>query len=99
MKDNSTVSILEVRRLLMELRDRAPHVHIRFRLIGEMWQNFFLQVITVTDTVAILMNPGTKQVSFIEFNKIMQFELESRYQFYHPFNHYHVVPKQLTSLE
>lgn len=87
------IQVLELRRLLYELKDQRPDICVRFRLIGEMWQPNFGRVIKLTEQGAVLLNEHDNQaVSILDLREIVQFELDARYQNYHPHYHYRLKP-------
>ena len=86
------VAVLELRRLLVELKDHRPDICVRHRLIGQMWATHFLRVIRVTDEGVILNDEkSNKLVTIAELSQIMQFELDKPFQTYQPYFHYDVV--------
>ena len=86
------VAVLELRRLLVELKEHRPDICIRYRLIGQMWAKHFLRVIRVTDEGVILNDEtSNKLISISELHQIIQFELDKPFQTYQPYFHYEVV--------
>lgn len=93
MEIPNRVAILELRRLLFELKELRPDIYVRFRLLGEMWQTSFAQVIKLTERGVIICNESMNEVRVInDLNSIVQFELDSTFQQYQPHNHYSVEP-------
>jgi hypothetical protein len=87
------IAVLELRRLLFELKDLRPDIFVRFRLLGEMWQPNFAQVIKLTERGVILCNERTNELrSISDLNSVVQFEIDSAFQQFHPHNHYTVEP-------
>jgi hypothetical protein len=87
----TTVSILELKRLLIELAEHSNNVCIRFRLIGELWQARYYKVLRVTDNgVALIDEPANKLVFISNLSNVMQFELDGTFQIYQPNYHYSV---------
>jgi hypothetical protein len=87
----TTVSILELKRLLIELAEHGNNVCIRFRLIGELWQPHYYKVLKLTDNgVALIDEPSNKLLFISNLSNVMQFELDNRFQNYQPNNHYSV---------
>lgn len=87
------VQILELRRLLYELKDQRPDICVRFRLLGEMWQPSFARVFRLTEEGVFLLNDSNKQLIEVkDLREVIQFELDARYQNYHPHNHYSMEP-------
>lgn len=93
MEKSSTIHVLELRRLLYELKDRRPDICVRFRLIGEMWQDCFSHLFKFTENGIILVHPNTNQYVVVsDLYKVVQFEIESAFQMYKPHFHYNVEP-------
>jgi hypothetical protein len=90
MQDNQ-IQALELRRLLYELKDQRPDICIRLRLIGEMWQPSFTRVIKLTEEGVVLLNDHNNQAVVVkDLREVVQFEIDARYQNYHPHNHYNL---------
>jgi hypothetical protein len=86
------ISVLEVRRLLVELREHRPDICLRYRLIGQMWATNFLRVIQVTDEGVLLRDETSNRVVRIsELAQMMQLEIDKPFQAYKPYCHYDVV--------
>lgn len=94
VKDSSkAVSVLEVRKLLYDLRDNHVGVSVRFRRLGEMWKPNFMTIVDLNDRGAIFSDATTTDFVFVtDLVEIMQFELDNRFQAYEPFYHYEVTP-------
>jgi hypothetical protein len=89
MAEKEGVTILELRRLLVELRDKRPDICVRFRLLGEMWFPHFTRIVLVTETGAILNNEVTnKLIRVADLSNVMQFEIDHTFQNYKPYYHY-----------
>lgn len=89
MTKATLVQIPELRRLLTELKDLSPNVHIRFRFIGEMWQSNHCRIIQVTDKGVVLNDEKTNTLIFVkDLKKIIQFELEQPFRDFQPHFHY-----------
>ena len=90
MKDFQ-IQILELRRLLHELKDQHDDICIRLRLVGSMWQQNFLKVAKVTEHGAVLFDQRTHQIITVnDLREVVQFEIDARYQSFHPHNHYDI---------
>lgn len=85
------VAVLELRRLLVELKEHRPDICIRYRLIGQMWAQNFLRVVHVTDQ-GVLLNDETsnKMITIPELSHFMQFEIDKPFQKFFPHHHYDV---------
>jgi hypothetical protein len=87
------VSVLELRKLLFDVRDHRVGVFVRFRRIGEMWKPNFMDIVDLNDRGAIFNDPTTNEFVFVmDLTEIMQFEIDNRFQMYEPFYHYEVTP-------
>lgn len=87
---NFTISVLELRRLLTQIKDRRPDICLRFRRVGEMWQTDMMRVVTVTDSRIMLNDEKNNKLISLAFSNIMQFELDDRFYDYEPHCHYNV---------
>jgi len=89
MAETAEISVLELKRLLIELRDKRPDICIRFRLLGEMWFPHFTRIILVTETGVILNNEVSNTlVNVTLLSQVMQFEIDRRFQNFKPHFHY-----------
>jgi len=92
MKDTrKVVGVLELRRLLVQLKEHRPDICFRYRLLGQMWAENFLRVILVTDK-GVLLNDETssKLLKIQNLNHVIQFELDKPFQTFEPYFHYEV---------
>lgn len=88
---DNQLSILELKKLLHSLKDLRPDICIRFRLIGEMWQNNHLHILNVTEKGIVLNDQKTNKLIFIQdLKNVMQFELDHSFQQYQPHFHYSI---------
>lgn len=87
------ISVIELKRLLIELKDKRPDICIRYRLLGEMWGRTFMHVVHVTEKGALLNNHETNGMILLsDLTMIMQFELDAPFQGFQPYFHYNVQP-------
>jgi hypothetical protein len=87
----AAVSVLELKRLLVELAEHKVNVCIRLRMLGELWQANHSRVIRVTDNGTAMLDELTNKLLFIQdLNNVMQFELDGQFQLYKPNYHYTV---------
>jgi hypothetical protein len=92
IKRTEKISVLELRKLLYELRDRKPNVCIRYRKLGQMWKPNFMRVIEVNERGAIFFDDMIEEFVYLaDLEDIIQFELDIRYQAYEPHFHYEVL--------
>ena len=87
------IAVLELRRLLVELKEHRPDICVRYRIIGQMWAQNFLRVVHVTDE-GVLLNDETsnKLITIPNLSQVIQFELDKAFQSYQPYFHYEVAP-------
>jgi hypothetical protein len=88
-----TISTTALKRLLYELKDKGPGVCIRLRMMGEMWHQNFTRIVLVTDSKILLFDEILNRTLLIgDVNRIIQFEIDNRFQTFQPFFHYDVQP-------
>ena len=94
MKDSDKrVGVLELKRLLYELKEHRPDICFRFRLIGQMWASNFLRVVHVTERGVLLNDEiSNRFISLPDLSQVIQFEIDKSFQTFHPHFHYDVVP-------
>lgn len=87
------ISVLELKRLLVSLREHRPDICMRFRMMGQMWSANFMRVIHVTES-GVLLNDETdgKLYNITDLTQIMQFELDHTFQAFSAHFHYEVSP-------
>jgi hypothetical protein len=90
MEDNS-LSLLQLRQLLIDIKEHGPNVCVRFRLIGELWQQQMMRVVTVTDDRVLVHDEVNNKLISIEINHIMQFEVDNKFKVLQPHNHYDII--------
>src|SRR5438045_3003747 len=87
------ISVLELKRLLIDLKDKRPDICIRFRLLGEMWLINFMRIVLVSEKGVVLSDDTTNDLFTIpDLSNIMQFEIDNRFQNFQPHFHYEVKP-------
>jgi hypothetical protein len=93
MENGNEVTTLKLRRLLHALKDSRPDICIRFRIIGQMWQMHYSKIIELNEHGGIFQNENAGSLYAIpDFNEIIQFEIDQRFQEYHPHFHYQLGP-------
>lgn len=92
MIESNEISLLQLRRLLTELKEHRPDICIRYRLMGQMWAQHFAHVRQLTDQGVVLADEQThKLVSIQELSAVIQFEIDKSFQSFQPYFHYNVV--------
>lgn len=85
------VTVLELKRLLVELKEHRPDICIRYRLLGQMWARNFMRVVLVNDQGVVLSDQTSNQLITLQtLSQIMQFELDKPFQLFQPYFHYDV---------
>jgi hypothetical protein len=88
-----SVTVLELKRLLIDLKTYQPNTCIRLRLLGEMWFPKFMNVVLITDKGIVLNDETSTKLRVISsLTSIMQFEIDQSYQAFQPHFHYDVLP-------
>jgi hypothetical protein len=93
--DNSKnlISVLELKRLLVDLKEKRPDICVRYRLLGEMWVVNSMKVIKITDRGVMLNDEqNNRLVNLPDLSSIMQFEIDAPFQGFQPHFHYNVRP-------
>ncbi|HYG20590.1 MAG TPA: hypothetical protein VD816_16740 [Ohtaekwangia sp.] len=92
-RTKTLISVLEFRRLLVDLLEKRPDIYIRYRLLGDMWAKNFMRIILVTSR-GVLVNDeiGNKLIALQDLAMVMQFEIEKSFQEFQPHFHYEVHP-------
>lgn len=90
--NKTLISVLELKRLMVDLADKRPDICIRFRLLGELWSRAFLRVVRITDKGAVFFDEAHGLVSVSDLNFIMQVEIDKPFQGFQPHYHYEVTP-------
>jgi hypothetical protein len=92
-RGHDTISVLELKRLLIDLKDKKPGVLARFRLLGELWATNFMSIAAITEKGVIFKDEVINSfVILSNLSDVIQFEIDEPFQGYKPFNHYNVTP-------
>lgn len=88
---NNLISVIELKRLLIDLKEKKPSASIRFRLLGELWATSFMSILAVTERGVLLRDEVSNRFSAISnLADVIQFEIDEPFQGYRPYNHYDV---------
>ncbi len=90
--NKTLISVLELRRLMVDLAEKRPDICIRFRLLGELGSVNFLRVVRTTEKGAVFFDEAQGLVSISDLNFIMQAEIDKPFQGSQPYYHYEVTP-------
>jgi hypothetical protein len=92
-REHDVISVIELKRLLIELKEKKPCVLTRFRLLGELWATNFMSIAAVTEKGVIFKDDiNNSFVVLSNLSDVIQFEIDEPFQGYKPFNHYIVTP-------
>jgi hypothetical protein len=92
-RSNNVLSVIELRRLLIDLKEKRQGIFVRFRLLGEMWATNFMSIAGMTETGVLLKDDISNNFVVISnLTDVIQFEIDEPFQGYKPYNHYDVKP-------
>jgi hypothetical protein len=90
---HTLISVLELKRLLVDLKQKRPDICFRYRLLGEMWVTNAMRVVAVTEKGVMLNDEqNNKLIPINDLSSLMQFEIDAPFQGFQPHYHYHVRP-------
>ena len=90
MKSKENLSLPELKRLLVELKQLDSNNKVRLRMLGKMWENQFHTIISITSENVLITRSEKNQLNFFPIKDIIQLELEDRFQDYESLVHYRV---------
>jgi hypothetical protein len=86
-------TVWQLRQLLFELNEKRPDICIRFRLLGELWIDSFLRILSITEKGVLLGAENSSRITYVpNLNNVMQFELDNNFLEYQAHYHYDVTP-------
>jgi len=89
--EDGKVAVLELRRLLYELKDLGPEIGIRIRLMGELWQQHYCSIVAIGEKELTLKEEHSGLPVYVpDLTEIIQFELSNSFKHYQPHFHYTV---------
>lgn len=91
-KKSNDISLLELRKLLVALKEHRNDICVRFRVLGQMWYPNFSRVITLTEERVMVNDERLNRLISLDLRNIMQFEIEDRFQDFNGHQHYDVAP-------
>lgn len=86
---SSTITSTEFRAFIQTLWEHAPHIRIRVRPLGQMWQKNFSPILHLTPSGAIFLQDGD-EMKHLSIGNIIQFEIEAQFQGIKPHSHYNI---------
>lgn len=93
MEQNTKLSNVALKQYLIDIKEHGPNVCVRFRLIGEMWQQHHVRVVAVTENRVLINDEFTNKLISIDMNHVVQFEVDNKYKTLQPNFHYDIVPE------
>lgn len=87
---NVKLSPVELKRLLSEISSYKPSTGFRCRQVGGMWMQRHCQVMTVNEGSVVLYDEKETKYTMVDINSVMQFDIDERFQNFHPHHHYTV---------
>ena len=92
-KTGNVISVVELKRLLIEMKEKKPDACVRFRLIGELWARSFMSVAAITDRGVVLKDDVNNTfIAISNLSDVIQFEIDEPFPGFRPYNHYDVKP-------
>lgn len=85
------IPALELKRILIDIYEHRVDINVRFRLVGQMWQNHFARVVTVIEDRILLNNETQKQFISLDLKHVIQFEIDGKFREFEPNFHYDIV--------
>jgi len=91
-KIKKALTVLELKRLFIEIQEQRPDICVRYRLMGEMWKSHFFTIVLITETGGFFRDESNDRLMHIStLDKIIQFEIDHGFQHYQPHFHYDIV--------
>lgn len=91
-KTTSLLSVLQLKQLLIDIKENGHGICVRFRSLGEMWQTNMMRVVAVTDNRVLINDEVSNKLISLDVNHVMQFEVDHKFKGLEPYFHYDVVP-------
>ena len=85
-----TLTTLELRQALIGLKEHATNTCIRLRMLGEMWQDYFQRIISISEERVLLYDEVKNKLQSFAISHVMQFELDHKFRELQPHYHYSV---------
>ena len=90
-KTTTLITVCDLRKLLVSLKDERNDICFRYRMLGEMWEVNPVRVLAVTEKGAILRDDdNNKVINLPSLDLVMQFEIDAPFHGFQPHFHYHV---------
>jgi hypothetical protein len=87
------LSTLDLRRLLIEMKETRSNVHVKFRLVGQPWKPNFLKILVITERGVVLVDELDSTLIFLtDLSRIMQFQVDANFRELEALHEYSVEP-------
>ena len=93
VKRSNTFSILQLKQHLIDIMENGHGVCVRFRMIGELWQQNFSRIVNVSENRVLITHEEKDQLISLDLRSVMQFEVDKKFKGLEPYFHYEVVPE------
>lgn len=92
IESKSLISVQDLKRLLIDLKEQRPEIAFRYRLLGEMWCRNGMKVIHISER-GVMFNDeiNSRLISIYDLSAIMQFELDMPFHGLQAYYQYHVM--------
>jgi hypothetical protein len=95
VSNKKSLTVPELKRLLLELKEKRPDICIRYRLMGDMWKKNFTRIISIKENSLVVEDEQARMILGVpNIANIIQFELDNTFQQYHAHFHYDVILDQ-----
>jgi hypothetical protein len=90
-----SLTVLELKRLLFELKEKRSDICIRYRLMGDMWKKNFTRIKSTVENSLVVEDEQARIILGVpNIANIIQFELDHTFQQYEAHFHYEVILDQ-----
>jgi hypothetical protein len=85
------IPALELKRIIIDIHQYRVDVSVRFRLVGQLWQDQFTRVVNVTDDRVLLSDETHRRLISLDLKDVIQFEIDGKFREIEPNFHYDIV--------
>lgn len=84
------IPALELKRIIIDIHQYRVDVSVRFRLVGQLWQDQFTRVVNVIDDRVLLSDEKHRRLISIDLKDVIQFEIDGKFREIEPNFHYDI---------
>jgi hypothetical protein len=95
---NAHISADDLRRLLLALSSESKNVCFRCRPVGDAWMKRHCRISNVRDNTVVLYDEKENKFYLLNIDKILQFEVNERWQNFKPHHRYGVHSQELQEI-